>query len=460
MIGIVGGIGVLFAVAFGVWGALAFIAGAVFVCALTRSLPTVLPGAVVLGLLAIGVWRHVSAGEHSPVMTHKPPDLTALVVISHPDPGGQFQQFVAAPVEDPSIRLCVSARSLPSVSAGDHISAKGSPHRLQDEPLRVQRFLTSRGCSVSLFAESVRVTRLRSDDDWSFAHVRNAFSESLRRLVPGDAGALLAGLVVGDDTALSRERERAFANTGTTHLTAVSGSNLALIAGMLVALGRASVGQHRLGWQVVTIFGVWMFAFVSGAEAPAVRAAIVATVALLAVRFGRAPDFPTLILLAAAVMALIDPGQVDRLGFQLSVAASLALALAMPAFAIRSRLGMVSGLIGATVVAQIATFPLIMAAFGTVTTLSVPANAVIAPLAAVAMPMAGLAGLLGIANSRLGEIAVTPASLAADLMIDIVDRFGSPDAAVPVGVPPLGTSFVLAATCAALVWILSRRESR
>ena len=78
--------------------------------------------------------------------------------------------------------------------------------------------------------------------------MRAEMSESLRRLVPGDAGALLAGLVVGDDSALSRERETAFTNSGTTHLTAVSGSNLALIAGMLVALGRASVGQHRLGW--------------------------------------------------------------------------------------------------------------------------------------------------------------------------------------------------------------------
>jgi competence protein ComEC len=224
---------------------------------------------------------------------------------------------------------------------------------------------------------------------------------------------------------------------------------------MLIAVGRASVGQHRLGWQVLTIVGVWAFAFVSGAEAPAVRAAIVATIALLAIRFGRAADFPTLILLAAGVMALHDPAQVNRLGFQLSVAASLALALVVPAFAGRGGVGMVSGVLAATAVAQIATLPLLLAAFGTVSSLSLPANALVAPLAAVAMPLAGIAGLLGVANARLGELAVAPAALAAEMTIAIVDRFGSSGSVIDVGYPPLASSFVLAITCAGLIWILA-----
>jgi competence protein ComEC len=460
MIGIAAGIGVLAGVAFGVWGAVAFIACAVAVFAATRSLPSVLAVGVVTLLTMVGVWRHASVGIDTPVSLDKPPELGALVVTSNPDLGGAFQQFVASPVSDSTIRICIAARSLPIVTIGDQISVEGSPERPRDEPQRIQRFLASRGCAASLFAESLRITGPRAASAWSPGLVRAAMSESLRRMVPGDAGALLAGLVVGDDTALSREREDAFTNTGTTHLTAVSGSNLALIAGMLVALGRASVGQHRLGWQVVTIIGVWAFAFVSGSEAPAVRAAIVATVALMAIRFGRAADFPTLILLAAGCMALLDPGQVDRLGFQLSVAASLALALAMPAFSERNGIGMVTGVIAATALAQIATFPLLLAVFGTVTSLSIPANALVAPLAGVVMPLAGLAGLLGMGNSYLGELAVTPASLAAGLMISVVDRLGSADTSFTVGIPPMSSSFVLAVTCAALVWLLAGKRTQ
>lgn len=458
MIGIAAGTGVLAGVAFGVWGALAFGASIVACCALARTRPSGVAVVVVVLLSLAGVWRHSASRVNPAVILKEPPDLAALVVTSNPDLGGAYQQFVAAPVNDSTVRLCIVSRALPTVGIGDQIAVTGKPGRPQDEPLQIQRFLAARRCAASLFAESVRVTGSQGAGWWSFGRVRAAMSASLRRLAPGDAGALLAGLVVGDDSALSREREAAFTNSGTTHLTAVSGSNLALIAGMLVALGRASVGQHRLGWQVVTIIGVWAFAFITGAEAPAVRAAIVATIALLAVRFGRAADFPTLILLAAGVMALHDPEQVNRLGFQLSVAASLALALAMPAFSDRGTAGMLSGVVAATTVAQIATFPLLLAVFGTVTSLSILANALVAPLAGMAMPLAGAAGLLGIWHVRLGEVAVAPASLAADIMIATVERLGSPDTAIAIGIPPMSSSFVVASTCALLVWIVARQQ--
>lgn len=460
MIGIAASIGVLAGVAFGIWGALAVAAVAVALCAISRTLPSVAAVTVIVLLTLAGVWRHNASSPAPPGSLEAPPDLGALVVTSSPDLGGAFQQFVASPAGDADVKLCVVARSLPAVGIGDQLAVTGAPSMPQDEPLRIQRYLASRQCAASLFAESVRVTGSQPAVGWSFGRVRAAVSASLRRLVPGDAGALLAGLVVGDDSALSRERENAFTNSGTTHLTAVSGSNLALIAGMLVALGRVSVGQHRLGWQAVTIIGIWAFAFVTGAEAPAVRAAIAATIALVAVRFGRAADFPTLILLAAGAMALHDPEQVNRLGFQLSVAASLALAMAMPAFNDRGVAGMVSGVLAATTVAQIATIPLLLAVFGTVTSLTIPANALVAPLAGAAMPLAGLAGLLGIWNSGLGALAVAPASLAADFMIATVERLGSPDTAIAVGQPPVPVSFVIAGTCAAVVWILAGQKTR
>jgi ComEC/Rec2-related protein len=458
VIGIAAGIGALAGVAFGMWGAIAVAAGIIGLCAYLRTWPTGAAVAIVVLLTAAGVWRHTASIADPAGSLGNPPDLSALVVASNPDIGGTFQQFVASPVDDPALRICIVARALPIVGEGDQIAVAGKPGRPRDEPVRIQRFLVSRGCAASLFAESVRITGSQATGWGSFGRVRAAMSECLRHLVPGDAGALLAGLVVGDESALSRERENAFTNSGTTHLTAVSGSNLALIAGILVALGRASVGQHRLGWQVVTIIGVWVFACITGAEAPAVRAAIVATIALLAVRFGRAADFPTLILLAAGAMALFDPGQVNRLGFQLSVAASLALALAMPAFAERGTAAVVSGVVAATALAQIATLPLLLAVFGTVTSLSVPANALVAPLAAVAMPMAGLAGLLGLWDSRLGELAVAPASLAAELMISIVERLGATETVIAVGIPPMPSSFMLAVTCAVLVWVLAAKR--
>jgi ComEC/Rec2-related protein len=455
VIGIAAGLGILAGVGFGAWGAVAFVAGAVAMCAMSRSRPSVAALCLVTLLTALGVWRHAAVGVELPSSYGDPPDLSALVVVSNPDVGGSYQQFVAAPGNDPSARVCISARSIPAVVPGDHVAVWGSPARPQDEALGVQRYLASRGCIASLFARSLEVTGTDTTGRFGPGRVRSAVSSILRNLAPGDSGALLAGLVVGDDSALSKDREIAFTNSGTTHLTAVSGSNLALIAGMLVAFGRATVGQHRLAWQVVTIAGVWAFALVSGAEPPSVRAAIVASVALLAIRFGRTADFPSLILLAAGVMALWDPAQVTRLGFQLSIAASLALALVIPLMTGGTAASTVATVVAATAVAQIATFPILLAAFGRLTAFSIPANALVAPLAGIAMPLAGLAGLVGLANSRLGELAVAPAAVAADLIIGVADRLGSPSASVVVGIPPTPSAIMLAVTAAALVWILT-----
>jgi ComEC/Rec2-related protein len=202
------------------------------------------------------------------------------------------------------------------------------------------------------------------------------------------------------------------------------------------------------------------FALISGAQAPAVRAAIVATAAIMAFRVGRRPDFPTLILLAAGAMAIIEPAQVERLGFRLSVAASLALAWTVPALAERSRGAPLAAALGGTAAAQLATLPFLMPVFGTVSLLSVPANLVLAPLVAVAMPVAALAGVVGLIVPEFGEAIAAPAALVATVAIAIVDVFGDPAANVQVGIPPMRSAQIFAAACALLLSIMGGIGSR
>ncbi|MFT4037416.1 MAG: ComEC/Rec2 family competence protein [Thermomicrobiales bacterium] len=457
MTGIAAGLAALAAVAFGLWGVIAFAAGAIAIMAVRRIPPSVASVIVVVFAAALGLWRQPDPAAHGGTLAPAPLELSALTVVTSPVGGGGYRQFVAADTADPVQRVCVTARSLPQVAAGDQIAVTGRVRLARDEAVRVRRFLMSRGCAGSVFAESLRVVATGEPSGWLFPRARDAMSGVLRRLSPGDSGALLAGLVVGDDSALSSAREEAFTNSGTTHLTAVSGSNIALVAGMLIALGRASIGQHRLPWQIVTIAGIWAFAFVSGGEPPALRAAVAASVALLAVRFGRRADFVTLIVLAAAALALWDPVHVDRLGFQLSVAAALALAVVMPAFAEGGPASVVVGLLAATAVAQIATLPMLLAVFGTVSVLSIPANLIVAPLAGVIMPWAGFAGLVGVVSPRLGEALVAPAALGADGVIAAAGVFGGPGTQIQLGMPPAESTLVLGVTCAALVVVMATR---
>jgi competence protein ComEC len=287
------------------------------------------------------------------------------------------------------------------------------------------------------------------------ADFRSRIGAALRAAVPGDAGVLLNGLVTGDDTGFSRPREEALLATGTTHLTAVSGANLAMIAGILAAVGAGTVGRHRLSWQLLTIGGVWAYAVISGAQAPAVRAAIVATAAILAFRFGRRPDFPTLVLLAAGAMVLIQPRQIESLGFRLSVAASLALGWVLPGLLRRRQRSPVADVVYATAAAQVATAPLLLLVFGTLSLMSLPANVVAAPLVAIAMPLALLAGLSGVLWPPLGEAVAAPASLVAGVLLSVIDVFAGWGTALKVGTPMVDVGWVLAAVSVAVLLAMS-----
>jgi competence protein ComEC len=264
--------------------------------------------------------------------------------------------------------------------------------------------------------------------------------------------------VTGDDNAFSAEREAAFVSTGATHLTAVSGSNLALVAGILATMGGSMFGRQRRFWLPLVIVAVWSYALISGAQPPAIRAALVVTAASLAIVVGRRPDFVTLIVLAAGLMVLIDPGQIDSLGFRLSVSSSLALAFVLSTWLAEARSSALAVAVAASAAAQIATLPFLLPIFGTISLLSVPANVLVAPLVALAMPLAMTAALAGVIWQPLADAVAAPAFVLAQTVIGIVDRFDGAGAYVRVGAPPTSSSLLIGLTCLALIALMGHRK--
>jgi competence protein ComEC len=355
-------------------------------------------------------------------------------------------------------RLCVVSGPFPTVTVGDVIRLQGDPEPVVDAAFGSQQYLRSRGCQASMFATSVDVQSHRAGAGRALAQARDRFGEILRHAVPGDAGVLLTGLVTGDDNAFSAEREAAFVATGTTHLTAVSGSNMALVAGIFATVGASAFGRHRRFWLPLVIVAVWAYALITGAQPPAVRAALVVTAAALAIVVGRRPDFVTLILLAAGLMVLIDPGQIDSLGFRLSVAASLALAYVLSTWLAEERASVLAVALAASAAAQIATLPFLLPIFGTISLISVPANMVVAPLAAVAMPLAMVAALAGVAWQPLSDMLAAPAALVAMAVIRVVDLFDGAGGYIRVGMPPTASALLIGVTCLSLIVLMGRQR--
>ena len=156
---------------------------------------------------------------------------------------------------------------------------------------------------------AARVTRVKSPSSWDVAALlfrwREIMSRRVRSVLPGDEGALLAGILYGE-RGLSRAANLSFRNAGMTHLIAVSGSNITLIVSFFVPLF-ILLGYRRKSAIILSGLGILLFVLFVGAQASVVRAALMGWLALLARVFGRKAEAMRLLAIAAAIIVIFDP---------------------------------------------------------------------------------------------------------------------------------------------------------
>ena len=158
--------------------------------------------------------------------------------------------------------------------------------------------------------------------------------DGLRRSVassPEDQRALVPSLVVGDTSRISQAMSDDFKATGLTHLLAVSGANLALMLGVILALLR---GVGVRGWLVraAAVAGVGLFVIVCGPEPSVQRAAVMGLVSLAATGVGTGRRSIRGMCVAVVVLMALDPWLSRAPGFWLSLAACLGIVLLGPVF--------------------------------------------------------------------------------------------------------------------------------
>jgi competence protein ComEC len=352
--------------------------------------------------------------------------------------------------------VCVSAAARPVLRRGDQVYLAVTGERLEDLPAGVGNALSARGCSASVTAWSATLRTQGHGWRHTIDGVRRSMADRLQAAAPGDSGALLAGLVTGDDGALSDGARDAFITTGTTHITAVSGSNIAIVVVFAVTVGGWFGAHRRVPWQALTVGGVWLYALLVGLEPPALRAAIVATGAVFAATFGRRADLVTLTILAAAVQLLVRPTDVWTLSFRLSFVSALALALVLHGLSASGATGAMRTALVATTAAQIATAPVLLSSFHRISAVGLPANLLIAPLVGIAFPIAFIASLAGLVSEPLGEAIAAPGALAAGGILNVVETTSRIDGAqFTIGDSGAIGSIVVAGTCVAVVAAMS-----
>lgn len=219
------------------------------------------------------------------------------------------------------------------------------------------------------------------------------------RPYPQATAQLLAAMVFGEgglQEALPQTLSQAFRAAGLSHLTVVSGSQIVMTVALL--LGLAKILGIRNSWlPLVFLPALVCYALLAGNDASIWRAVISGLCLTWALVQGRDVDGLSLWSLAFIVLLLIDPLQLHDIGFQLSFAATWGLIVLAPRLkGLVSRLAKPNAIIDAAVLslaAQIATTPLLLYHFGSISFSGLTANLLAVPLTGVLLGT-GFLGLI------------------------------------------------------------------
>lgn len=240
--------------------------------------------------------------------------------------------------------------------------------------------------------------------------VRARFRDATADL-PADAKGLVPALVIGDTSRTPEDLTAAMLDTGMSHLSAVSGSNVTLVLGAGLALCRLLMVPRRLR-PPVALLVLTGFVVLARPEPSVIRAAVMGAVGLLGLSVDRRrAGVPAL---AAAMLGLIvwDPWLARSYGFALSSLATLGLlVLAHPwgvaiARRLPARLAPVGPLVAVPLAAQAVCGPVVIPLQGSVSLIAVPANL-------FAEPLVGPTTMAGVVVALLSVVWTSAASVLA-----------------------------------------------
>ena len=285
--------------------------------------------------------------------------------------------------------------------------------------------------------------------------MRRAVRETIERNLDGASAGLLLGLLLGEKRRIPEEVRDAFRGTGLAHALVVSGLHVGLVAAFFF-FGLRLLRLSDRASSVATILALVLYALLTEAQVPVVRAALMGAAVLLGRILGRQGDVFNTLGLAAWVILILWPDSPWSLSFQLSFGATWAivalhkpLALLFPAAWRREDHWVGHWLVSplcASLAAQLGTGPLIAYAFQQVALVSLVANLVAGPLLAVVLGV--LAALTGWALPWVATAFNAANYLVITALLGLVEWMaGLPFAAVEVPRPGVGFLVFAAGLC-------------
>ena len=258
--------------------------------------------------------------------------------------------------------------------------------------------------------------------------LKNVLTGKLEAVLPAEHAALASGLLLGERAEFTDEFEEAMRNSGTTHIVALSGYNIAIL--VVIISGIFSYLWNRRIAFYLSLLIIPGFVIMTGASPSVIRAGIMGLILLLAENQSRPYSPRNAIVLTALGMVLFNPRiGVDDVGFQLSFAALIGIIYLYPflekKFNIQSA-GFLSWKKNAlqTASAQIAVLPIILSTFGFFSPVALVSNVLILEFIPITMLITFVTIILGFVSFHLSLVIGWISSVFLGYEIFIIKFFG------------------------------------
>lgn len=245
--------------------------------------------------------------------------------------------------------------------------------------------------------------------------IKEVFINKINSTIREPESLLMNGLILGEKSAFSESLRQSFVDTGTIHIVALSGYNVTIVAEWIMKIFSSFPKNIGIG---AGMFSILLFVLMTGGSSTAVRAGIMASLALFARLIGRNYDVTRALILAGVFMILINPFVlVFDVSFQLSFIATVAVIFFTPKIEkyflwVTPRLGL-RDIISVTCAAYVFVLPFILYKMGNLSLVALPANTMILPF----IPFTMILGFLTVLTGSIGYFFSIPFGYVSYLLL-------------------------------------------
>ena len=356
----------------------------------------------------------------------------------------------------PQIRLAAQLPRFPAIGPADRVRLSGTIEAPGADSYG--DYLRRIGIDGSIRSRSLERLDAPPSVERVVSEIRSAAGDALSLAIPEPEAGLAAGIVVGLRDRVDRDLATAYTTAGLSHVIAISGWNIAIVAALIGALLRRWPRRRRA---VAALLTIGLYTILTGASASVVRAAFMAVVTTAARETGRSGSAAAALAWAAIGMLMLDPSVVGDAGFQLSALATaglIAWGTPLSRFLASWRGGILPGWLaeglGISLAAQAATLPVVLLAFGRLALLSPVVNLVVVPLVPGAMAGAAVAMLGGFASLAGAPLPLAGLiGLPGWIVLALMDSIVRTAAALPFASVTLGPPWNAVAAAGAVVGV-------